>query len=586
MILGVGRGSLGLVALLLSAATGITCGGGTPVARGFDSHQILQLRDPSLSFVGYWNPFVLYSTGAEGVGDGKIHFWAVDPATSEIREYVSLTELPPPPEPASTGRYRCSFGSSGMIIADTASGTETTITGIYVFIPPCPTDGNTTMTLWRQDDAGTVSLWTGPFDALAPVTLTPSLDIATVMRLDFANGVTDVLATRPGEPDAVGVFTIDLATLAATERVPAALGDHAWASGATDSGPLESSTLMPPGIHLRVGDHFLYWRKMTDGGTVVFAGPFASGPRELALFRIGDSTRADVISVAASDGVYASDRPVVIAFRNTDTVADTDSVDVWDDGRQRLVRCPLPGAHTLIGTRTPDGEHLLFGTQPFDPRVTADTGALGPALLVSPAAATAGDGSGACIFLATGEVNGTSLSPDGTALFWLKTPVADFDQTLWTSASDGSAQRLLGTGQISASDNHPHFIGPSQLQLMLDGDLAWLDVHDDPVRMHYIAERVFGNAIDIGRWLVTGFEHSAQDDTGRLGLVNRDTGEKRLISPEVTAFRSADIQGYNTSSSLVAVADLPIRIVYLVRGRNPSPQDGLWIATIQPSDVQ
>jgi hypothetical protein len=29
-----------------------------------------------------------------------------------------------------------------------------------------------------------------------------------------------------------------------------------------------------------------------------------------------------------------------------------------------------------------------------------------------------------------------------------------------------------------------------------------------------------------------------------------------------------------------------VRVIYLVRGRNPSPQDGIWIATIQPGDLQ
>ena len=36
------------------------------------------------------------------------------------------------------------------------------------------------------------------------------------------------------------------------------------------------------------------------------------------------------------------------------------------------------------------------------------------------------------------------------------------------------------------------------------------------------------------------------------------------------------------------IRELPetIRVVYLVRGRNPSPQDGVWMATIPTAELQ
>jgi hypothetical protein len=37
--------------------------------------------------------------------------------------------------------------------------------------------------------------------------------------------------------------------------------------------------------------------------------------------------------------------------------------------------------------------------------------------------------------------------------------------------------------------------------------------------------------------------------------------------------------------SPLRTASDPIRVVYLVRGRNPSPQDGVWVASIDPSDT-
>jgi hypothetical protein len=115
----------------------------------------------------------------------------------------------------------------------------------------------------------------------------------------------------------------------------------------------------------------------------------------------------------------------------------------------------------------------------------------------------------------------------------------------------------------------------NQLELKLDRDLVWIDVRDDPVRSHYITENVFGSAFGIGRWLVTGYAYSDQDASGRLGVVNLDTGETLPISPQVQGFASPD-----QSATRKLPADRVVRVVYAVRGRNPSPQDGLWLATI------
>ena len=64
-------------------------------------------------------------------------------------------------------------------------------------------------------------------------------------------------------------------------------------------------------------------------------------------------------------------------------------------------------------------------------------------------------------------------------------------------------------------------------------------------------------------------------------VVNRDTGDKRLISPEVVQYSRMR----ERSALTTAQAPLPIRIVYVVRGRNPSAQDGLWIATVTDADL-
>jgi hypothetical protein len=193
-----------------------------------------------------------------------------------------------------------------------------------------------------------------------------------------------------------------------------------------------------------------------------------------------------------------------------------------------------------------------------------------------------------CHPLAT-NVSAAGFAPDDSALFWLVDRADEFSNAeLWLAGSDGSAPRLVGVDRIAGPPNAPRFVGASQLELELAGDLVWLDTHDDPVRTHAIAERVSGTAIDRGRWLITGYDTSQQDGTARLGVVNRDTGDKRLISGDVSAFLSPDVRDPVTGKiapSPLRMAGDPIRIVYLVRGRNPSPQDGLWVATLDASDI-
>ena len=111
-------------------------------------------------------------------------------------------------------------------------------------------------------------------------------------------------------------------------------------------------------------------------------------------------------------------------------------------------------------------------------------------------------------------------------------------------------------------------------------------MHDDPVRPHYITEQVFGTPIDLGRWVVTGHDYSDQDANGPLALVNRDSGEHRPISSAVASYTSPDDNLYRRTPGVFNEDGRPVRIVYLVRGRNPSSQDGLWVATITKDDRQ
>jgi len=416
---------------------------------------------------------------------------------------------------------------------------------------------------------------------MAPAAL--DVELAVVEVLAFRDGVTTIIAGAQAQPAATGIHAIDVTSFAVTEVIPAALASGAWAAGAAPGGALASSRVAPttpsPISSFTAQDlyngRFIYQREMADGSLTVFMGPFADGPaRELALFgwdEHGSLTRLGLGSRTQ------------IAWRQYAINSVELFLHLFDDGRRQLVTCPLPDARTpgalttLVGAATADGASVLFSPVPFYPDydVTEVTQSPGPAVLVSPAAA--GASATACATLSASDALAGGVSPDGTTLFWLLAPPDVSDTQLWIAAADGSGQRLLGTGPILGPPYAPHFIGDSRLQLTLGRDLQWIDVHDDPVDTHYIAEQVFGSAIDVGDWLVTGYDYSDQDATGRLGVVNRETGEPLPISPEVDLYISPDlaVQRY-----WQLPPDRVVHVVYVVRGRNPSPQDGLWLATV------
>jgi hypothetical protein len=261
-------------------------------------------------------------------------------------------------------------------------------------------------------------------------------------------------------------------------------------------------------------------------------------------------------------------------------------IAVWDDAHRRIITCASPFMAETTGVASADRTKLAFFVEPPPaPDVGGVYASAGPLLLVD---ATAPAGAPACNLLAADDVSAAGLAPDGSALFWLVRGTYP-NATLWLAAPDGGAPRMVGDDRIEGPPNGPHFVGPSQLEVDIFGDLVWIDTHDDPIVSHPIVERVRGGGIDRGRWLIIGYDASEQDGNADLGIVNRDDGsDRRLISPDVVTFFSPDIRPqYSTRifPSLTRAANDPIRVIYLVRGRNPSPQDGLWVATINASDI-
>jgi hypothetical protein len=250
-----------------------------------------------------------------------------------------------------------------------------------------------------------------------------------------------------------------------------------------------------------------------------------------------------------------------------------DRVIIWDDDQQRVVSCAIPSSTRLTGITAQGGSQMAFVAD----NQGSDMLLRGPLLLVFPERAAQGDGSGACALIASQDVAISHFSADGTAMFWWVVPDTG-DAELWTAASDGGAARRIGAGAIA----DPQFVTNTEIQLQLGRDLVWVDVRDDPVNVHAIAEGVFAGPPVLfpeTPWLITGYELSEQDGTGKLALVNWRTDEKRLISGAVVWYALVTIPAADGGASVLG-------ILYFVRGRNPSAQDGLWLATIQYTDLR
>jgi hypothetical protein len=242
-----------------------------------------------------------------------------------------------------------------------------------------------------------------------------------------------------------------------------------------------------------------------------------------------------------------------------------------------------PGA-SPTGWLSPDGSRALFAA---DRR--SFSAAPGAVTLLSLGAAQGGNDS--CLALTTAAGTGADFSPDGQALYWSvgdrSTPRA---QQLWAAAADGSAPRMIGSGDIR-SVGFLRGSGSERLQFYLDNDVGWVDLHDDPIVFHDIIQRAFDGYRDLGNsWLLAGYDYSAQDGTGTLGLVNRDTGTKHQISTAVQTF-TANAEAPPTDGGAPdagGVAPTPASVydvAYLVRGRNASAQDGIWVARVNIDDL-
>lgn len=599
---------LPLAAALLGCVTLAACGGDAPPARGFDSRELLPLRDTTTLLWSVTNDggnvSVIYSTWPDGAPSPS--YFSFDTATGTVQ---SLGDIQPASITASRGRYSCyvragqTAGTETLEIFDLKTTTQTEIGGV-LNVGACPGNDAVLTAFLADPTTGRPILSTGPYLAMQTVALSMDVEAVGDWLYDASGEPTGVLvaASSAAAPDAFGLYTLDLGSYGFTEDVPAMAGTTAWAAGATPAGALQSTTLATgaaQALHA-VGDHFVYARTMSDGGTTMFVGPLTSGPAsELALFQ------ADPLAVSASSVlVYTSDDdglPVTRAplFGWTPAsiaggaASGSSTLLVWDDVARLVVACPSSFGASPTGWLSPDGSRVLFsdslrfGADPGDVTVLL-TPPPGAVTLLSLGAAQGGNDS--CVALTTGAGTGADFSPDGQALFWT---VGDgtIRADLWAAAADGSNPRMIGSGKLQGVG----FIrepGSERLEFYLDTDVGWVDLRDDRSAFHDIIPQAFGAFPDLGNaWILAGYDYNHQDGTGTLGLINRDTGKTYPISVAVQKFtvdREAppDDAGAPDGGGATATPPSIYDVAYLVRGRNPSPQDGIWVARVNIDDLK
>jgi hypothetical protein len=471
-------------------------------------------------------------------------YYLVDPETG------AMTSAPA--ERETTEHFVCAHESASvgrtLTITDKQSGAKTRLEGIVWM--PCPKTADEPLTVWRSEGPDEVTVWTGPYDRLVRVDLPLTIP-------SFGYSMEDafyVLAAPKTDPDAVGFYSLAAGTLAVTEILPARAASAAVAEGGMVEGSLASARLAKPVPWPTGPGRFVYARELEGGRQITFVGPFEDGPRELAVMAVDLDTYGDHVEfLEGGPATWIDQAPAGGRLR------------VWDDNGRRLVSCPWLDRGTVIGWASADRRRVLVGGAPGgDRRMTA-------LLLVSLDAATPE----ACQTLASEKVKSAGMSPSGARISWIGV-ASDLEWGLWLADGDGTNVSLAGTSPLM---DDARFVSETRLSLFLRESLVWLDPRLAKPPLHYVADKTFGVPIDLeGQNVITGYDLNAQDGNGRLGLVDRDTGSKRLVSPSVSSYLWLLAHPPGDAESWW--------LAYVVRGRNPSSQDGLWMATIPAEDLR
>lgn len=580
----------------------VGCGVADAPARGFGSRQILAIRDPQLDLGDFTKDesklyLVRYVAVPPPIGFYPPHdFSTLDLATHQrqpiapavfrvvrlagessaggsqagtlgggralaLLHYPSAADIPPDFTPIQGG----ALGHLQLSFVNETTGRQLNISDVADRTPIIfGASDSDPIAVDRFDAAENVQVWFGPPDALqvAPVAF------SSIIGFDATGAFGLMTLGGLGKPD-IRHIPSDGGDPAIV--VTADLGEHIVI-------PDESNAGIEPDPLSRGPDNPLYW-------CVPAASPEAPQRCFLVYTRAGaDSGSARLVARATDDphelvlpGVFeisrVLDNPLV--FPSTTALLWTaggpsgNRLYSWTFGADRVGGCDVPPGliRGWAWTRTQD----RFAVQI---EATDADGRRAPGVLVL------GEPGGACRVI-TPEARYYSFwrfSPGGALLNWHEPRATG--TAIHLTATDGSGERRIDLPwQVFTSE----FRGEGRLLLTrASGDgvgLSFIDLIDDPIRDHVIAERVASRWswtwID-DHWLLLGDARSRQDDTFTLRAVNIDTGASRLVSSAVAAFV--------TPWTVRPAGATTLPVAYLVRGRAASPQDGIWLARLPLDD--
>lgn len=608
---------LGVAGAIAVTALASGCGGGGPPARGFGSRQLVEGRDADLRLAGIdaegTRLYLRRPAATPGVPERSFDLTVVDTAsaqqqplaTSVSRFYEgegpagrpaplfihSFDLVPGTPVLGPDGHVvGTSVGSVAdkLTIVEPDTGASTTIADLANDDVCCASttapmamvrtrpEGKRTLPSGQTELLGT--LWFGPYDSLRPVT--PELFVLGHTDPD-ADGML-VLAATAAAPEPVGIFHVGADGVSLQEVVPPVLRNGEAVPGPAGlpaAPPAPSPTIVAALFAKLCADaadaggagrcFLLYRRAMTvDTGppdptlltlppTRLFAH-FLDEERELELplSQLPASNLDRVLSPSPDRRALTWEVP-----GGATTIS---ALATWNLDTGRVKVCHSGYVTSSVAWRADGAAFAALTT------VEVAAGGSGARGLILE---TVGDAP--CTRVAAMDVVNFEFSPDGRHLLWLTVP-SDGDPTLWLADGDGlGARALVSVADLSTAgflDDHRVLFRRARSE---GYDLSLLDLDEQPIREHPLGEITFGPAVPItSRFMLLAHDYASQDETATLSLVDTLTGDRQLVSRAVSHFL------VRTAWQAGATPAAHVPLAYTVKGRNPSDQDGVWVADI------
>lgn len=305
-----------------------------------------------------------------------------------------------------------------------------------------------------------------------------------------------------------------------------------------------------------------YDRDLVDGSSVGFVR-FLDGAREMQLPGQSMDHLSDRLSLSPTgQDVY---------WLQTENAGAQTRIFTWHVGDAGAASCTLP--------RTADRRDFSqTAWQPGTGRFAAIAQSSSQATS-APASWALLEGTGGlgCQLVASGSnlIKQLQFSPSGAQFAMLESDPAN-QSTIYLGAANGTPPVIASTGSYYFSIG---YLDERHLLLWhsnTDGyTLSWLDTAAIPAMEHTIADRVRWDfrgswAWLTPKWVLLADADLQQDASFSLDVVNIETGEERLVSRGVIDFRVP------WSTPPDGATDL--EVVYTVRSRTASSQDGVWVA--------